>query len=267
MPTEAFKEIQDELNETHFSKISRQYRLLRTTDLAPVITISEYLRHYRNIKIVDLGCGAGRYDRLLFSVLATNLAHLFCVDKNNSMLQELQTYLSEKGIHQFSIHNASAEKLPFPSNSCDAVVSFNALHHFRLKDTIQEISRVLSDGGWAFLYTRTPLQNMQTIWGRFFPMFNSKETRLFNLGQIEKILLSSDIELQTIHFYTYPRKDTLDRLEYKARQHHYSTFTLYSEKELEKAITMFRKKIQMAFPDTNNIYWTDRNLMIVARKQ
>ncbi|MFQ5704531.1 MAG: hypothetical protein ACE5HT_10975 [Gemmatimonadales bacterium] len=38
--------------------------------------------------------------------------------------------------------------------------------------------RVLQPEGKLILYTRTPEQNQCTIWGKFFPHFAERETRL-----------------------------------------------------------------------------------------
>ncbi len=268
MSHEVFQEILQELNNQHFSRIANQYRLLRTTDLEPILTIASYLKHSWNLRIVDVGCGAGRYDRLLFSALSDNIEHLSCVDLNPHMLNELKEYLEEKGIDRFSTWNAPAEELPFPDDSQDVIISFNALHHFRLEDAFWEFVRVLKDGGWMFLYTRTPEQNQNSIWGQYFPKFNEKEQRLKDLNTIEHIIMNiKDIELTEMKFFTYRRKDSLERLVNKARNCHYSTFALYDEDELDEAIQEFKKNILVNFKDPKNICWIDRNVMIIARKR
>ncbi len=265
---EVFQEILQELNNQHFSRIAKKYRLLRTTDLEPILTIANYLKHSWKLQIVDVGCGAGRYDRLLFSALQNNIEHLFCVDLNPHMLEELKNYLTKNGINRFDAVNAPAEELPFPDDSQDVIVSFNALHHFRLVDAFKEFARILKEGGWMFLYTRTPEQNRNSIWGKFFPKFNEKELRLKDLNTIEKTITSiAEIELVSMRFFTYRRRDSLDHLVEKARNCHYSTFALYEDEELEKTISEFKKNILAHFEDPQNISWVDRNVMIIARKQ
>jgi hypothetical protein len=54
-------------------------------------------------------------------------------------------------------------------NSLDAMVTFNAIHHFILSDFLGETSRVLQDNGHLFICTRLRSQNERDIWGRFFP--------------------------------------------------------------------------------------------------
>jgi hypothetical protein len=52
----------------HFERVAAIYELLRTTDEAPVRTISQLLPG-RRITGLDIGCGTGRYTRLLRAVL------------------------------------------------------------------------------------------------------------------------------------------------------------------------------------------------------
>ena len=57
----------------HFSKVAHNYRDLRTTDLAPILFINKKLKKLSQIKAIDIGCGAGRYDLKLFDYLGNKL--------------------------------------------------------------------------------------------------------------------------------------------------------------------------------------------------
>jgi len=71
----------------HFSKVSFNYRRIRTTDVEPIAFIGETLRKLPEIKAADIGCGAGRYDLLLFQYI--NNLHLTCIDINEHMLAKV----------------------------------------------------------------------------------------------------------------------------------------------------------------------------------
>ena len=47
---------------------------------------------------------------------------------------------------------------------------------------------------------------------------------------------------------------------------HYSTFRLYRGDELEAAREVFLKRLLDVYPDPEDIFWTDYNLMLVAEK-
>ena len=81
-----------------------------------------------------------------------------------------------------------AEQLPLADRSVDIVTSFNAVHHFDLERFTREVARVLRPGGHLFVYTRTPEQNAESIWGRAFPGFLSHESRLQDETTLERVL-------------------------------------------------------------------------------
>src|SRR5262249_56085391 len=72
----------------------------------------------------------------------------------------------------------AAEQLPLRTASLDVVTAFNCVHLFDLGRFLTAAARVLKPGGRLFIYTRTPQQNAQTIWGRYFPGFTAHEQRL-----------------------------------------------------------------------------------------
>jgi ubiquinone/menaquinone biosynthesis C-methylase UbiE len=250
----------------HFSRIASKYHLLRTTDLEPIAVLVQKLNLLCNIKAADIGCGEGRYDRILCRELGEKLS-LTCVDTNASMLETLDKNLTEDGIQNFTSIQASAEGLSLPDNSHDCILTFNAIHHFDLLKFIQQSVRILKNDGYLFVYTRLQDQNKRNIWGKYFPGFQQKETRLFTRATIEQTINAvSGMWLQSIKYFRYDRLFSLIELEEKIRSHHYSTFFLYSADELEKAIDIFKKNISRIFQDVQRIHWYDENILFVIRK-
>jgi len=62
----------------HFSNVASHYRQVRTTDMEHIAFIKESLSRRTQIKAADIGCGAGRYDLILFQRIK-NL-HLTCIE-------------------------------------------------------------------------------------------------------------------------------------------------------------------------------------------
>lgn len=249
----------------HFTKIAYQYRQLRTTDVEPLLFIKKTLQKFKKIKAADVGCGAGRYDLKLFEHLGNRL-DLLCMDCNNEMLSQLENYLREHGIKNFKTKIAFASKLPIKTKSIDCVFTFNAIHHFPIRNFLREISRILRDDGYLFIYTRLRSQNKETIWGKYFPEFSKKETRLFTLNELKReIKKVKEFSIYSIKFFKYDRNSTLSRLVEQASNHHYSTFCLYDRKEFEESLAKFNMKILRKY-DQNNVFWTDRNVMLVLKR-
>ena len=117
------------------------------------------------------------------------------------------------------------------------------------------------------MYTRLKSQNMRNIWGRFFPGFVEKENRLYNLVQIGE--WSDKLEalrLEAIHFFKFNRALPLKQILSQAEKKHYSTFSLYTEVEFDKALKRFKENIKRNFEDIKRVQWSDENVMILFRK-
>jgi len=251
----------------HFSRIAHKYEDLRTTDLEPILFIKKKLQNLTKIEAADVGCGGGRYDIKLFHYLTKKL-YLTCIDYNKNMLNQLIKNLKEYKIKNFKTINASATALPVIANSLDAIVTFNAIHHFKLLDFLNETSRVLRDNGYLFVYTRLRSQNKRNIWGRFFPEFHEKEKRLYELSELREMLKKIPILiLESIEYFKYKRIASLEWLIEQATHHHYSTFFLYDEKEFEEALREFQENITIHFKNPDSIIWNDENIMFIIRKK
>lgn len=251
----------------HFLKVAHKYRNIRTTDLEPIQIIEKKLKDFPDIIGADVGCGAGRYDLKLFQHLE-KLSYLYCLDSGTEMLKQLKKYLTEQDIKNFQTKLAYARAIPLRDDSVHSVFTFNAVHHFKLLNFLKESARVLKEGGYLFIYTRTRSQNAVNIWGRFFPLFNEKEKRLYELNELEKTIRKvKNLKIETVEFLTYKRVSSLDRLVEKARHHSYSTFYLYSKKDFDSSLNKFKQNIRKNFKNLKNINWTDENLLLIIKKQ
>ena len=135
--------------------------------------------------------------------------------------------------------------MPLRSGSLDAVFTFNAIHHFKLLRFLKECARILKPGGYVFIYARLRSQNRRNIWGRFFPLFNKKETRLYELNELRQFIKKTPaLELQSLERFKYGRVAGLNKLIKQAIHRHYSTFNLYSGKEFENSLEKFKRNIK-----------------------
>ncbi len=179
------------------------------------------------------------------------------------MLQELSRRFDDCGIRGYRTLESGIDDVDLPAASLDAVFTFNAVHHFGLSSVLKWARRVLREEGNAFIYTRTRGQNEQTIWGRYFPDFTAMETRLCDMDELngngENIEGLRTVEIKT---FEYPREAALDRLLSQAREHHYSTFSLYQPNEFATALKEFEANIHRHFPNSQKIAWTDQNVLL-----
>jgi SAM-dependent methyltransferase len=94
--------------------------------------------HVQPLRVVDLGAGTG----ILTSALDRFGAEVVAVEPDHAMLAELRRQLP--GVRAME---GSAEALPLPDHSVDAVLSGQAMHWFDLSRALPEIARVLVPGG------------------------------------------------------------------------------------------------------------------------
>ena len=241
----------------HFERVAAVYESLRTTDEAPVRTICQLLPD-RPVTGLDIGCGTGRYSRLLRALLPEG-SRLAASDVSAAMLAQLKA--GNRG-HAGRVVPllAAAEQLPLRTASLDVVTAFNCVHHFDLSRFLTSVARVLAPGGQLFIYTRTPQQNARTIWGRYFPGFTEHEQRLHSQAAIRHaVKRTSGLQVVTTQTFKHPRSSTAERLQAQANGRHYSTFSLYTPEELRASITTFLARLP-----SPEVSWVDEHLLIVV---
>jgi ubiquinone/menaquinone biosynthesis C-methylase UbiE len=105
----------------------------------------------RGGRVIDVGCGGGRL------AIAVAESYLFegvvGLDLSDKMLQLAKKRASEAGVgDRVRFKKGNAEKIPFPDESFDLVVSTLSLHHWsRPKLVFDEVARILRPGGKCVL--------------------------------------------------------------------------------------------------------------------
>jgi ubiquinone/menaquinone biosynthesis C-methylase UbiE len=241
----------------HFERVAAVYESLRTTDEAPVRAIGQLLPGHP-VTGLDIGCGTGRYTRLLHGLLPDG-SRLAAADVSAAMLAQFTA--SRRGDECAVVPVlAAAEQLPLRAASLDVVTAFNCVHHFDLGRFLAAAARVLAPGGQLFIYTRTPQQNARTIWGRYFPGFTEREQRLHSQAALrDAIRRTSGLTMAATQTFQHPRTSTATRLRAQAQGHHYSTFSLYTPDELRTSIAIFLARLP-----SPEVCWVDEHLLVVA---
>ncbi len=88
----------------------------------------------------------GRYTLKFMEYLGED-CHLYCIDSTQGMLRQLKDHLTRHNVVNFLPVIGDAHKIPLQTDSLDYIITFNAIHHFRLPQFLKEASRVLKNNG------------------------------------------------------------------------------------------------------------------------
>jgi len=97
--------------------------------------------------VLDLGCGAGT-DSLVAAQMVAPDGHVTGIDMTPEMLAKARAAAAEMGAENSEFVEGEAERLPFPDESFDVVISNGVIDLVPDKDAVySEIHRVLAPGG------------------------------------------------------------------------------------------------------------------------
>ncbi|MEM3671167.1 MAG: class I SAM-dependent methyltransferase [Thermoprotei archaeon] len=167
----------------------------------------DYLGHGGRLRILDLGCGAGRH----IAFLSSKGHQLYGVDPYPSILEEVASHGRALGFKLGLAAWAPPAGLPFRDRSFDAVVATRSIHHGFLRTvrfTFNETRRVMTEKGLLLLQVPSYEQFVQTYsravdWkepGTLVAAWGAEKGvphHYFTRGELEEML--SDFETIKLH--------------------------------------------------------------------
>lgn len=224
----------------HFDDIAHDYERYRGSEIWPSLLHSLSSIVPKTGTVLDVATGTG-----LFGIrLAQEGFHVIGVDLNPRMLAQATRKAKEQGC-SFNAVVGSAEELPLHEKSISLMYTTNAIHLFDLQAHFREVSRVLKPGGSYIVYTRFKKHNDRSIWGRLFPLFAEKETRLYNPEDFERLDRQlHGLVMQSLNELSFEIPFSHDQLLQDAHRRKYSTFAFYDEAEFSRACSTFRARLQ-----------------------
>jgi ubiquinone/menaquinone biosynthesis C-methylase UbiE len=186
----------------HLSDIDQRYDLGRKPTPGAIAALAGALRDHAPVqvrRVLDLGCGTGRFSHLLAETFGTPV---FAVEPAANMLAAAAAKEPAGGLIKFL--RGSAVAIPAATGAFDLVFISQVLHH--LPDpavAMAEIRRVLAIGGRMFVRQST-LENLDScLYQRFFPEARAVDeqrlpsrARIIAAAQVAGLLIAPT--LQTI---------------------------------------------------------------------
>lgn len=230
------------MKKTDYEKIAKTYdssRPLSEQNLDVWLRlIAGKVGSLEKVKLLDLGCGTGRFT----IPLATRLGYSVTgVDASEEMIQEAKTK-KDAGLVTWDVQDATS--LTFPDESFNAIFMSHLLHHVEDKlQVLKECYRVLKPRG-VYMNRHVPLEDLDNPDHVFFPeAYEIDKKRYVTKKQIEDWLkqvgfskVTSETILQQSHTTSEERYRALSMKSV-------STLTLISESAFKKGLEALREYI------------------------
>jgi SAM-dependent methyltransferase len=160
--------------------------------------------------VLDLGSGTGRH----IICLARSGFSVFGLDNSLAGIEATRQWLADEGLAADLQLQSMTEKLPYEDAFFDAVISVQVIHHAditTIRKVIQEIKRVLKEGGFLFV-TVPKLKNQgerfeQVEPDTFIPLDGPERGlphHYFNPEQLREVFDGfdiADIHIDTVNHY------------------------------------------------------------------
>ncbi|MDO8471183.1 MAG: class I SAM-dependent methyltransferase [bacterium] len=128
---------------------------------------------FKNKKILDVGCGDGRYMERLEKLGAR---YVYGLDESRVMLEEAK----HRGINSKKLFYSSIEKSELPSNSFDIIYARFSLQHLKNLDQMyKEVSRLLKKGGALIFAVPHPIRDLMLVKSQEYKSGQSFIIKLF----------------------------------------------------------------------------------------
>ena len=241
----------------HFERVAVVYESLRTTDEAPVRAIGQLLPG-RPVTGLDIGCGTGRYTRLLRALLPDG-SRLAAADVSAAMLAQLRAASRATPMRwprcwqrpkscrcgppawtwsprstAFTT-STSAASWPPPPGCCSPAASCSS--------TPAPRSRTRGRSGAATSPVLPSTSSACTARPRSGTPSGGPRGSRWSPAQT----------------FRHPRTSTAERLGAQARGRHYSTFSFYTPQELRAATATFLARLPGP-----EVCWVEEHLLVIA---
>jgi len=154
-------------------------------------------------RVLDVGCGTGK-SLYLLSQMCDPSVKLHGVEPSGDMLDQAKGKLRKRA----KLHKGLAQKLPYPDDSFNWVISTQVMHHLPLpekKKMLQEMHRVLKPGGVMVISdwgqpTNLPGKFLAFLWRNH--AYVEQNQQILNVPTMQKTGFTSvqeDLQFDIVH--------------------------------------------------------------------
>ncbi len=138
------------------------------------------VRFRKDSTVLDAGCGPGMF----LPSLSRNFKEVYAIDINSNDLKIAEALKKTKCMNNVKFVESNILDLPFKDKMFDTVFTVDVLEHIiKMDDAVDELSRVIKDGG--YLAATIPTENKGHVFAR--SLFGYKKPKDHYYGSKETI--------------------------------------------------------------------------------
>ena len=240
---------------SYYEKIGNEYNNIRLdakNDRENVIRIIKKYLNFENAKILDIGCGTGKYGEMM----QENGYKVVGIDKSETQIKQAKQLIEA--------YKADATNMPFNDNSFDACTMIIMIQQLTKEERIKafrEVYRVLKTNGILVIKTCSHEDLQYRFTAKFFPKtLKIDEERYPDISELREELSDfSKVEVENSSIIVEKSKDKYLE-QYKKRGT--SNFSFLTDDEIYEGI----KKFEETYKEQDIIQKITKNTFIIARK-
>ena len=232
-----------------YSGIAKYYDKVRITSPDYLKFWSSRIAFYGSIKknsrVLDIGCGTGRFSLTLSKVTG---AEVYAIEPSEEMLNEA---IKKDKMKKIIWDKGTAENLKFPDGFFNCAYMTFVYHHIKNgKEAISEMYRVLKPRGKCVIMT-TSYGHIRSSPLYLFPGLAAIDLDRFPTLPELKVLLNKG-GFKDVHYHLdryRNRSISIDDYLSLIRSKYVSTLTMLSDDEFESGYKIFEKRLRKKYRD------------------
>jgi ubiquinone/menaquinone biosynthesis C-methylase UbiE len=207
--------------------------------------IADYGSIDKSSKVLDIGCGTGRFTSTLYNV---SKAKIYAIDPSLDMLNEA---IKKDKKRTICWNMARAENLPFPNDFFDCVYMTFVFHQIEdNKKAVAEIQRVLKPSGKCVIMTTSTIHIRDSPLYLFPGLREIDLDRFPSLPELKEILRRGKFKEVHYHLDKYETiRKPIDEYLNLIKGKHVSTLTLLSEEDFQNGYKIFEKRLRKKYKE------------------
>ncbi|HLJ85141.1 MAG TPA: 2-amino-4-hydroxy-6-hydroxymethyldihydropteridine diphosphokinase [Candidatus Eremiobacteraceae bacterium] len=187
-------------------------------------------------RVLDIGCGTGRFTR----ELAARGAFVTGMDSSETMLAQAMSHAApaDRRAPEYVLGDAN---LALPGAEYDAVTAFYAVQYLEIGAVFRRVKRVLRGGGVLALATFPHRHFVESVFARYFPSMAAIDLARFPSQQhVQAELLSAGFEDVRTAAIVMELRDPPGPLLERVEKKYLSSFHLLGEREFSDGVAAMR---------------------------